>query len=155
VPLANASADGVIASLVLHHAARPEVAVREMARILAPGGRAVVVDFLPHREDWLKDEEGDVWPGFDPKALHGWFGQAGFGEILIEEGPAPISSGRRDRPGADRRLRNLRLQWVEAVRTDTPTDVNPRPVRSGRADARKTVSSDSKRATRTQPRTRR
>jgi len=121
VPLPDASADGVVASLVLHHAARPEVAVREMARLLAPGGRAVVVDFLPHREDWLKDEEGDVWPGFDPKALRGWFGQAGFDDILIEEGPPPLSSGRRDRPGADRRLKKLRLQWVEAVRSDSPS----------------------------------
>ncbi|HEX7879387.1 MAG TPA: metalloregulator ArsR/SmtB family transcription factor, partial [Candidatus Eisenbacteria bacterium] len=136
VPLPNASADGVVASLVLHHAARPEAAIREMARLLAPGGRAVVVDFLPHREDWLKDEEGDVWPGFDPKALHGWFARAGFSDILIEEGPAPVSSGRRDRPGSDRRLKNLRLQWVEAVRAGEPAA----PARTPRQPNSKRVS---------------
>jgi SAM-dependent methyltransferase len=145
VPLPDASADGVVASLVLHHASRPEAAVREMARILAPGGRAVVVDFVPHREDWLKDEEGDVWPGFDPKALRGWFGAAGFDDILIEEGPAPVTSGRRDRPGADRRLKNLRLQWVEAVRTGSPARTGP----AGRA-ARSPIS---KRVSRTKTRT--
>jgi ArsR family transcriptional regulator len=136
VPLPDGSSEGVVASLVLHHAARPEVAIREMARLLSPGGRAVVVDFLPHREEWLKDEEGDIWPGFDPKALRGWFAQAGFDDILIEEGPPPTSSGRRDRPGTDRRLKNLRLQWVEAIRADTP-------------------SSNSKRVSRTNTRTRR
>ncbi|TPW03711.1 MAG: hypothetical protein FD129_3003, partial [bacterium] len=109
--------DGVVASLVLHHAARPAEAVQEMARLLAPGGRVVVVDFLPHREDWLKEEEGDVWPGFEPKTLRSWFERAGFADILIEEGPPPETSGRRDRPGADRRLKKLRLQWVEAIRT--------------------------------------
>jgi len=136
IPLATATADGVVASLVLHHAARPAEAILEMARLLTPGGRVVVVDFLPHREDWLKEEEGDVWPGFDSSRLRSWFELAGFTDILIEEGPPPESSGRRDRPGADRRLKNLRLQWVEAIRT------GPIPVQ--RASSKRVTKSNSR-----------
>ena len=99
VPLPAASADGVVLSLVLHHAARPAEAVREMARLLKPGGRAVVVDFLPHKEEWLRAEEGDVWLGFDSKTVRGWLTRAGLEVKSIEEGPSPASSGRRDRPG--------------------------------------------------------
>lgn len=119
LPLADGVADGVVASLVLHHTARPAEAVKEMARILKPGGRLVLVDFLPHQEEWLREEEGDVWLGFAPDGLKKWLERAGFSRPLIEEGPPPAHSGRRDlggrdRPGADRRLKRLRLLWVEA-----------------------------------------
>ncbi len=118
-PLSSGIADGVVASLVLHHAARPPEAVREIGRLLKPGGRAVLVDFLPHREEWLQEEEGDVWLGFKPESVRGWFEDAGFRNVLIETGPPPARSGRRDRPGADRRLKKLSLLWVEAERNDT------------------------------------
>lgn len=136
-PLPAAAADGVVASLVLHHAARPAEAVREMARLLAPGGRAVLVDFLPHREEWLREEEGDAWLGFEPAAVRAWFEKAGFMEIVIEEGPPPLNSGRRDRPGADRRLRRLRLLWVEAVRGKGTTSPSRKPMRGVRHGAGK------------------
>lgn len=114
LPLPDGAADGVVASLVLHHAAEPAVAVREMARVLRPGGRLVLVDFLPHAEEWLREEEGDVWLGFEPTVVREWLENAGFGRLLVEDGPPPMSSGRRDRPGADRRLKRVRLLWVEA-----------------------------------------
>jgi SAM-dependent methyltransferase len=137
VPLKGGAADGVVASLVLHHAARPQEAVKEMARLLAPGGRAVVVDFLPHREEWLRDEEGDIWFGFPPDELRRWFQKAGFERILLEEGPPPASSGRRDRPGIDRRLHPIRLQWVEAVRTGAPAPAVARSPKGARNGSRK------------------
>lgn len=137
VPLRSASADGVVASLVLHHAARPQEAVREMARLLVPGGRAVVVDFLPHREEWLRDEEGDVWFGFPPDELRRWFQKAGFERILLEEGPPPASSGRRDRPGVDRRLHPIRLQWVEAVRSGAPAPAESKAPKGAKNGSRK------------------
>jgi DNA-binding transcriptional ArsR family regulator/precorrin-6B methylase 2 len=118
IPLATGSVDGVVASLVLHHAARPNEAVREMSRVLKRGGRAVLVDFLPHREEWLREEEGDVWLGLEPGAVQGWCHKAGLQDVLVEEGPPPSRSGRRDRPGADRRLKRLGLLWVEAVKSN-------------------------------------
>jgi ArsR family transcriptional regulator len=135
MPLREGFVEGVVASLVLHHAARPAKAVQEMARILKPGGRAVVVDFLPHTEEWLRDEEGDAWLGFEPATLRSWFERAGFGGIRVEEGPPPAHSGRRDRPGADRRLKRLRLLWLEAEKMES----NPgkHRIKGAKHDARK------------------
>jgi|SRR5262245_37376575 len=47
LPFANGSFDVVFCTLVLHHlpASRREVAVREMRRVLRPGGRLVLVDW--------------------------------------------------------------------------------------------------------------
>lgn len=43
--LAPASFDRVVSRYALHHAADPAAAVAELARLCAPGGRVVVVDF--------------------------------------------------------------------------------------------------------------
>jgi ArsR family transcriptional regulator len=49
--------------LVLHHAPDPRAAVGEMARVLAPGGRALIVDMFPHDRDSYR-QMGHVWLGF-------------------------------------------------------------------------------------------
>ena len=44
----------------------PAEAVREMARVVA--GRAasvVIVDFVQHDREWMKDKLGVLWQGFD------------------------------------------------------------------------------------------
>ncbi|MEO7826790.1 MAG: metalloregulator ArsR/SmtB family transcription factor, partial [Allosphingosinicella sp.] len=48
LPLAAGSADTVILHQVLHYAQQPAAAVAEAARLLAPGGRLLIVDFAPH-----------------------------------------------------------------------------------------------------------
>lgn len=48
VPLPDASADAALLVLVLHHLPEPAAALSEARRILAPAGRLVVVDMLPH-----------------------------------------------------------------------------------------------------------
>ena len=58
--------------MVLHSLEEPERAIREMARIVRPGGRVVLVDFLPHEHEWMKQELGLVWLGFSPETLSGW-----------------------------------------------------------------------------------
>ena len=49
LPLPDASVDAVFANMYLHHCPDPAAALREMARVLKPGGRLVVTDMdCPH-----------------------------------------------------------------------------------------------------------
>jgi ArsR family transcriptional regulator len=77
LPLESASVDAAFATLVLHHAESPGAALKEMARILRPGGTLVVVDLCAHRHEWLRDEQGDVWLGFTRDEIVAHFGKAG------------------------------------------------------------------------------
>ena len=77
VPLGDGSADLVLASQVLHHCARPEQAVREMGRVLRPGGRFALLDLLAHDQEWVRERLGDQWLGFRPEQIAGWASAAG------------------------------------------------------------------------------
>jgi SAM-dependent methyltransferase len=77
LPLDNASVDAAFATLVLHHAQNPAAALKEMVRILRPGGTLVVVDLVAHRHEWLREEQGDVWLGFTRDELVAELGKAG------------------------------------------------------------------------------
>lgn len=70
-------ADLVFAGRTLHHASRPEAAVRALARLLKPSGHLVVLDYLPHQDDAMRETHGDVWMGFEPKALEQFVSEAG------------------------------------------------------------------------------
>ncbi|HEX9298265.1 MAG TPA: metalloregulator ArsR/SmtB family transcription factor, partial [Polyangiaceae bacterium] len=77
LPLDDASVDAAFATLVLHHAPSPTAALKEMARILRPGGILVVLDLVAHGHEWLREEQGDVWLGFARDELIAQFGKAG------------------------------------------------------------------------------
>jgi ArsR family transcriptional regulator len=89
LPVADAAVDGVVANMVLHHLPRPRTVLEETARVLAPGGRGVVVDFETHEERWLLEEEGHRWPGFDPAQLASWCVDAGLTVPEFERVPTP------------------------------------------------------------------
>jgi ArsR family transcriptional regulator len=77
LPLESDSLDAALAHMVLHSLEQPERAVREMARIVRPGGRVILVDFLPHEHAWMKRELGLVWMGFPPEDIAAWVEGAG------------------------------------------------------------------------------
>ena len=64
LPLAAGSADTVILHQVLHYAQQPAAAVAEAARLLAPGGRLLIVDFAPHEREELRSRDAHVRLGF-------------------------------------------------------------------------------------------
>src|SRR4029079_5035556 len=77
LPLADQSADSVIIHQVLHYAHSPAVAVAEAARVLAPGGTLLVVDFAAHEREELRETDAHVRLGFEDEAMAGWFAAAG------------------------------------------------------------------------------
>lgn len=77
LPLPNASFDAVIIHQVLHYAERPGAAIAEAARVLRPGGRLVLVDFLPHDLEQLRTEHAHRRLGFADAEVGGWCRDAG------------------------------------------------------------------------------
>ena len=76
-PLDAASFDLVVIHQVLHYLDDPARAISESARLVAPGGRLLVVDFAPHRHDFLR-AAAHRRLGFTHEQLADWFDQAGF-----------------------------------------------------------------------------
>ena len=59
-------------------------AVGEMARIVRAGGAIVVVDFLRHDQEWMREELGVVSLGFELDEVRGWFEDAGLPSVRFE-----------------------------------------------------------------------
>jgi hypothetical protein len=56
-----------------------------MARIVKPGGNLVVVDFVSHDLEWMEQELGVLWKGFESDSVREWFSAAGLTDIEVEE----------------------------------------------------------------------
>ena len=69
LPLPTGAADTVIIHQVLHYAQNPAAAVAEAARLLAPGGRLLIVDFAPHEREELRSSDAHVRLGFADEAM--------------------------------------------------------------------------------------
>ena len=77
LPLPDQSADSVIIHQVLHYAHSPATAIAEAARVLAPEGTLVVVDFAAHDREELRERDAHIRLGFDDEVMGGWFASAG------------------------------------------------------------------------------
>jgi len=64
VPLPNESADAVVLHQVLHFLDDPAAAIVEASRLLAPGGKLLVVDFAPHELEFLREQSAHRRLGF-------------------------------------------------------------------------------------------
>lgn len=83
LPIADASVDYCFANMVLHHVEEPRVAIAEMARILKPGGKAVVTDMDTHEFARLAEEHHDRWLGFERKDIRTWCREAGLVDVRV------------------------------------------------------------------------
>ncbi len=77
LPLDDVSADTVIIHQVLHYAHSPAAAIAEAGRVLAQGGRLLVVDFAAHEREELRSTDAHIRLGFDDDTMAGWFRSAG------------------------------------------------------------------------------
>lgn len=84
LPFPDDSLDAVFANMYLHHTADPLAAIREMARVLRPGGRLVITDMDTHPYEWLKEEMADTWQGFEREQIRAWFQEAGFVNVIVD-----------------------------------------------------------------------
>src|SRR5580658_1830390 len=81
VPIKTGSVDLVFFSQSLHHALHPERAAAEAWRILAPGGRVVILDLVQHRFEEARELYADEWLGFSEAELESMLEKAGFKNI--------------------------------------------------------------------------
>ena len=63
---------------------RPERALAEANRILAPGGRVLVIDLLAHSEDWVREKLQHRQLGFAEAQLEELLAQAGFRNVHVQ-----------------------------------------------------------------------
>jgi ubiquinone/menaquinone biosynthesis C-methylase UbiE len=88
-------ADLVIVHQVLHYLMDPAVAVAEAARLVAPGGKLLVVDFAPHDLEFLREEHQHRRLGFADEEMARWLTDAG----LQAPPPVNLPPQKRGEPG--------------------------------------------------------
>jgi ArsR family transcriptional regulator len=107
----DGSFDLAVMSQTLHCLEQPGKALREAARVLAPGARVLVVELLPHSHEWVREKLGHSRLGFAPDDLSKLMHDAGFAGVEIERvAPKPrepfrvmLAIGLRKVGGAGRR----------------------------------------------------
>jgi ArsR family transcriptional regulator len=90
LPIDDGRLDAVTMALVLHHLPQPEEALREIIRVLKPGGRVLIVDMLPHDRDNYRQQMGHVWLGFSDDHAQRLLTNSGFEQIRIV--PLPVEA---------------------------------------------------------------
>ena len=83
LPIDDARLDAATLMLVLHYVVEPLRALAEVARVLKPGGRLIVVDMLPHDRDSYRQQMGHVWLGFAEDQISRLLTEAGFRKTRI------------------------------------------------------------------------
>lgn len=75
--LPDRKADAVVMHQVLHFLSDPALAIREAARVLAPGGKLLIVDFAPHDLEFLRESQAHERLGFSHAQVEQWCRDAG------------------------------------------------------------------------------
>jgi ubiquinone/menaquinone biosynthesis C-methylase UbiE/DNA-binding transcriptional ArsR family regulator len=87
LPIPAGELDAAVISLVLHYSPDPARALAEVARVLQPGGRVLIVDMLPHEHGEYQQQMGHVWLGFSDRQITRVLTAAGFGNVRVRALP--------------------------------------------------------------------
>jgi ArsR family transcriptional regulator len=108
LPLPDGSFAAAVLHQVLHFADDPSAALAEAVRVLAPGGRLVVVDLAHHELERLREEKRHRRLGFTDAEMAAWFRELGLRPEEPQRFPGreltvTIWTGRRP-PAGDRTI---------------------------------------------------
>jgi ubiquinone/menaquinone biosynthesis C-methylase UbiE/DNA-binding transcriptional ArsR family regulator len=91
--LPDASADLVVVHQVLHYLGDPAAAVREAARVVAADGRLIIVDFAPHKHEFLREQHQHRRLGFSDEEMARWLDEAGLPQVALQSLPPARADG--------------------------------------------------------------
>ncbi|SET79459.1 Methyltransferase domain-containing protein [Natronincola peptidivorans] len=83
IPIEKNTVDYIFANMYLHHVEEPLIAIKEMARVLKPGGKMVITDLDQHNNTFLQEEQYDRWMGFKREDIKTWFQTAGLRNVYV------------------------------------------------------------------------
>lgn len=83
LPIDDGRLDAALLTLVLHHAPDPSKTLAEVARVLKPGGRVLLVDMMAHDREGYRQQMGHVWLGFTDDHVRTALADAGFTGVHI------------------------------------------------------------------------
>ncbi len=94
VPIEDQSCDAALSLLVLTYMADPAELLKEMARILKPGGKGVIVDLLPHDREDFRRQMGQLHLGFAAVDASRLMKENGFEQVMVQPlPPEPAAKG--------------------------------------------------------------
>lgn len=91
LPVGDAEADLAVVSLALHHLPDPEGGIRDVARVVRPGGSLIIADFDKHENEYLRETFGDRWLGFPVETMARFLDAGGFDLVSCKSFPLQMS----------------------------------------------------------------
>ncbi len=91
--LPKASADAVVLHQVLHYLDDPAGAVQAAARLVKAGGQLLIVDFAPHKLEFLRQAHAHRRLGFTDEEVGRWCRSAGLKVVAVRHLPPKEGPG--------------------------------------------------------------
>ncbi|MGD8538648.1 MAG: class I SAM-dependent methyltransferase, partial [Candidatus Aminicenantes bacterium] len=84
LPIPDEIVDAIFSNMYLHHVESPQIAIKEMVRVLKAGGKIVLTDMDVHQYEFLREEHNDRWMGFKREDIKKWFIEAGLQNVQTD-----------------------------------------------------------------------